>query len=126
MLPKKSTQGGANNTARPPRKLRKRRTQTIAEKGTEQAPVLYRWEMLLDSYIFRPSETCRAMLTERDGKWDMVLEVNGKRFVGNRPTLEEAFKATDHLIYKQAKDYWLRSDASVVLEPWKGVLNDVA
>ena len=84
--------------------------------------MLYRWEMLLDSYIFQPSETCSANLTERDGKWDMVVEVNGKRFVGSRPTLEEAFKATDHLIYKQAKDYWLRSDASVVLEPWKGTL----
>ncbi len=53
----KSTQGGANNPARPPRKLRKRRTQTIAEKGTAQVPVLYRWEELLDSYLFRPSET---------------------------------------------------------------------
>ena len=122
MPPKKSTQGGANNPARPPRKLRKRRTQTIAEKGTMQAPVLYRWEMLLDSYIFCPSETCSANLTERDGKWDMVVEVNGKRFVGSRPSLEEAFKATDHLIYKEAKEYWLRSDASIVLAPWKGTL----
>ncbi len=119
-MPKqKSTQGGANNSARPPRK---RRTQTIAEKGTAQAPVLYCWEELLDSYLFRPSETCSATLTERDGKWEMLLQVNGKRYVGSRPTLEEAFKATDRLIYKEAKEYWLRSDARAVLEQWKGTL----
>ncbi len=52
----------------------------------------------------------------------MVLQVNGKRYVGSRPTLEEAFKATDRLIYKEAKEYWLKSDASVVLEQWKGTL----
>jgi hypothetical protein len=56
----------------------------------------------------------------------MAVKINGKNYVGNRPTLEDAFKATDRLIFLHTKDIWAKSDASAVLESWKGVLNDVA
>lgn len=99
---------------------RKRKTQTLAEKSVASA--LYKWQVLFDSYIFTPSETVSASLTERGNAWDMVLEAGGKRYVGSRATLEEAFKAIDRMLFLHARPYWLRSDASIVLESWKGVL----
>ena len=95
---------------------RKRRFQTVSERAGKTE--LYKWQELLDSYVFAPDDTVNATLVERDGKWTMVLVVDGKRYVGERPTLEEAFKATSDLLYIKAKKYWLRQDAHVVIAPW--------
>ena len=106
-------------------KPRKRRTQTLAEKGTVEHPVLYRWAQMLDSYTFE-APNVDARLTHQGDVWFMAVKINGKNYVGNRPTLEDAFKATDRLIFLHTKDIWAKSDSSALLEPWKGVLNDVA
>jgi hypothetical protein len=104
-------------------KPRKRRTQTVAKKGTEVQ--LYKWQELLDSYVFAPDDKVNATLVERDGKWTMLLVVDGKRYVGERPTLEEAYKATSDLLYTKAKKYWLRQDAHLVIAPWGYKLPEV-
>lgn len=122
VLPAKLGETGRAKKKRPG-KPRKRRFQTVAEKGTEIQ--LYKWQELLDSYVFAPDETVNATLVERDGKWTMVLVVNGKRYVGERPTLEEAYKATSDLLYLKAKKYWLRQDAHVVIAPWGYTLPEV-
>ena len=101
-------------------KPRKRRTQTLAEKGEEV--MQYCWEELLDTYTFKPSETCSATIAPLGEGWTMAVVIDGKRYLGNRPTLEEAFKATDRLIYQHARKYWLRMDSRVIMEPWKGDL----
>ena len=93
-------------------KPRKRRTQTLAEKG--QLATLYPWQELLDSYIYAPDARVNANLQERDGKWIMQVVIDGKRYAGERPTLDAALKATANLIYKHAKEFWLRMDARVV------------
>ena len=102
------------------KKSRKRRTQTLAEKG--EAVEQYKWEELLATYTFEPSDTCKATIMPLGEGWTMAVVIDGKRYLGNRPSLEEAFKATDQLIYQHARKYWLRMDASVVLESWKGDL----
>jgi hypothetical protein len=89
----------------------------MAEKGTEPV-VLYHWQELLDSFVFAPAQNVNANLTEREGKWTMVVDIEGNHYVGNRPTLEEAFKATDQLIFKHARTYWLRSICRAVVSPW--------
>lgn len=97
------------------KKPRKRRTQTMAE--ATGGPV-YLWKRLLNSYSFNPSEACNIVLTEMNGKWTMKAVINRKTYVGTRDTLEDAFKATAHLMFKKAKDYWLRMDARIVTAPW--------
>jgi len=87
-------------------KARKRRVQTLAEKG--QLAALYPWQEVLDSYVFMPDDKCRVFITEQDGKWSMTANIDGKHYSGVRPTLEDAFKACANLLYKHAKDFWLR------------------
>ena len=104
------------------KKPRKRRTQTIADKGTDTAPVLFRWTTMLGTYSFFPCPAVRADLVEKDGVWYMAVKIDGQKYSGKRSSLEDAFKATDALLFKHARRYWLKSDASVVLAPWKGIL----
>ena len=40
--------------------------------------------------------------------------MNGQKYHGERKTLEAAFKATTNLIYKHAREYWLKMDARTV------------
>jgi len=109
-------------------KPRKRRTQTIAERGTEQR-TLYVWQELLGSYVLQVQRDEQvpevdANLSERDGRWEMIVVISGKRYVGSRTTLEEAYKATSELLYKHAKKVWLRQDPGVVMASWAGVLSE--
>lgn len=54
--------------------------------------------------------------------WQMEVRINGHKYKGTRPTLEEAFKAADRLIYEKAKDVWLQSRCGAVIAPWVGNL----
>jgi len=105
------------------KKARKRRTQTLAEKG--QLAALYPWQNVLDSYVFVPDDNCRVFITEQDGKWSMTANISGKHYSGERPTLEDAFKACANLLYKHAKDFWLRMDTRAVTAPWVDKLLEV-
>jgi hypothetical protein len=105
------------------KKARKRRTQTLAEKG--QLASLYPWQNVLDSYVFMPDDSCRVFITEQDGKWSMTANIGGKHYSGERSTLEEAYKACANLLFKHAKGYWLRMDARAVTAPWKETLPEV-
>jgi hypothetical protein len=53
----------------------------------------------------------------------MILSVGRKRYVGLRPTLEEAAKATNKLMHDKANEAWSGSRWGVVLAPWEGDLN---
>lgn len=116
-LPPTSPSGPSGQPEKKKRKPRqKRRFQSLAEKAAK--PELYKWTELLGSYQFNPDEHVSASLTESEGTWDMILVVDGQRFVGKRPTLEDAFKALSDLMFKTAKKYWLKQDAHVVMLPW--------
>jgi len=106
------------------KKARKRRTQTLAEKG--QLAALYPWQSVLDSvFTFKPSKDVSVEITEQDGKWSMTANIGGKHYSGERSTLEEAYKACANLLFKHAKGYWLRMDARAVTAPWKETLPEV-
>lgn len=91
--------------------------------GEPAKAALYHWEATLDGgYAFNPVDSVSAVLTPADGEWHMLVEVDGKRYAGARPTLEDAFKATDRLLYKQARDYWVKSICRAVLEPWAATI----
>ena len=102
---------------------RKRRTQTLTEKG--QLAVLCPWRELLGSYAFMPHESCRVFITEQNGKWSMTANISGKHYSGERATLEEAYKACANLLFKHAKDFWLRMDTRAVTAPWCEKLPEV-
>ncbi len=55
-------------------------------------------------------------------EWVMIFQYDGKRYSGSRSSLEQAFKALDHLIHKINPDMWLEIDCSAIIEPWKGNL----
>ena len=106
------------------KKARKRRTQTLAEKG--QLAALYPWQSVLDSvFTFKPSKDVSVEIMEQDGKWAMTANISGKHYSGERPTLEEAYKACANLLFKHAKGHWLRMDARAVTAPWKETLPEV-
>lgn len=108
-----------------PRKPRqKRRFQTLAEKGP--AVEMFVWKELLGSYVLQVQKSEQtpsvdANISERDSQWEMVVVIDGKRYVGKRPRLEDAYKATSELLFKHAKKVWLRQDAKVVMAPWSGI-----
>jgi hypothetical protein len=107
------------------KKARKRRTQTLAEKGVGEVK-LYAWTSVLDkAFTFAPAPDVLATLVEQDDKWVMAVKLNGQKFHGERSTLEDAFKATANLIYKHARHYWLRMDARAVTAPWSHKLPEV-
>ena len=95
------------------KKPRKRRTQTLAEKSI--GAKLYVWQSVLGkAFTYAPSPDVWATIIEQDGKWVMAVKLNGQKYVGERPTLEAAFKATCNLIYKHAREFWLGMDARTV------------
>jgi len=94
-------------------KPRKRRTQTLAEKGNEPG-VTYRWVELFDSFVFNPDSKVNIVITKENGKWHSTAEIMGKRYVGDRDNLETLFKAVANILYRNAKEYWLKMDSRVV------------
>jgi hypothetical protein len=107
------------------KKPRKRLTQTLAWKGIGEVK-MYAWTSLLDkAYTYAPVPEVWATLVEQDGKWLMTVKLKGQKYSGERPTLEAAFKATANLLFKHAKEYWLRMDARVVTAPWSHTLTAV-
>ena len=105
--------------------MRKRRAQTLAEQGTATAK-LYPWTSMLDEvFTFAPSPEVWAQLSHEDGKWSMAVRIGKQNYSGERPTLEEAFRATADLLYKHAKEFWLCMDSQAVTAPWAGELPEV-
>ncbi len=103
---------------------RKRRTQTLAEKG--QLAALYPWQEVLGMYSFNPHKDVSAVIVMTDSwRWEARVMIHGKRYVGVRSTLEDAFKACANLLYKHAKDFWLRMDTRAVTAPWVDKLPEV-
>ncbi len=104
------------------KKPRKRRTQTLAEKSADGAK-LYPWQSVFGkAFTYAPSPNVWATITEIEGKWIMAVKLNGQKYSGERPTLEAAFKATSNLIYKHAREYWLRMNSKVVIEHFSDFL----
>ena len=97
----------------------------MAEKGP--AVPMFVWKEVLGMYslqVARSEQTpsVDACLSSKDPwRWEMVVVIDGKRYVGTRASLEEAFKATSDLLFKHAKKVWLRQDAKVVMAPWSGI-----
>jgi hypothetical protein len=103
------------------RKPRKRRVQTIAEKGA--ASERYAWKEMFGRYTLK-APAVDADIAKLGEGWTMVVVIGGQRFLGNRPTLEAAYKATSDLLFKHAKKIWLKEDATVIMAPWKGRLDE--
>ena len=96
------------------KKPRKSRYQTMAEKSVGPAEVFV-WKSLLGkAFTYAPSPEVWATVVEQDGRWVMAVKLNGQKYHGERKTLEAAFKATTNLIYKHAREYWLKMDARTV------------
>lgn len=88
-----------------------------AEKANPNA-----WRQVGDAYIFTPQPEVSATLAPEAGRWLMLVTLGKQTYRGVRDTLEEAFKATDSLLYEKAKDAWLKSLCAAVIAPWAGKL----
>lgn len=61
-------------------------------------------------------------LTIGDKKWMIRAKIGDTFFGGERATLELAFKTADALMWKHAKEIWLKTNASTVLKEFMGDL----
>lgn len=82
------------------------------------------WRLEGEAWVLKPGSGVEAKLWPEAGRWAMTLAVSGKTFRGVRPTLEEAFKATDALLYQEAKKVWLKTLCHAVIAPWAGKLEE--
>ena len=57
--------------------------------------------------------------------WRMRVKADGKVFSGERETLEDAFKATDRLVYKHFPHVWTSTNCRVILDLWAGDLSTI-
>jgi hypothetical protein len=60
---------------------------------------------------------------EQAGYWYATAHIDGQSYHAERPTLEEAAKAADRLLYKKLPKAWTVTDARGIISPWKGDLN---
>ncbi len=96
------------------KKARKRRTQTLAEKSPAGTK-LYPWGSTFDVYFkFEPSADVCATITKIDQKWLMAVRIVAQKYSGERLTLDAAFHAVNDLLYKHAREFWLRMDGRAV------------
>jgi hypothetical protein len=80
------------------------------------------WKKVGNSYVFKGPDVF-ASLKPENNVWKMLIVIDKQRYTGERPTLEEAFKVTDKLIFQKAKQAWLNSDCKAVIAPWQGDLD---
>jgi hypothetical protein len=81
------------------------------------------WKVSGPGYEFSAEGCVANIMPCTDGHWHMVVHVGAKHYYGNRPTLEEAAKATNKLMHDKANEAWSGSHWGVVLAPWQGDLN---
>lgn len=87
-------------------------------KKEKESPYKYAWvreESGLMGLVF--GENVMYIWEER-GKWHMTATLSGKKFRGERKTLEDAAKAADRLLYEKFPNVWTQTDASVTIRPW--------
>ena len=71
---------------------------------------------------FLTFEPVEARVTPVAKGWQARVRIGVQWHVGTRPTLEEAFKAADRLIYEKAKVVWLKSKCTAAIAPFAHTL----
>jgi hypothetical protein len=99
------------------------------EKPTFVTPAATEWFAANGGYFLqcepvdaRLEETVTEFRLTTPIVWQMKVRIGTQWYKGTRPTLEEAFKAADRLIYEKAKDVWLKSKATAVTSNFAGIL----
>ena len=96
-----------------------------AIKPPAQSDWLHEWRRVDNMYVLTipPSTNVSIWNPKYDGAvWRMQATFNGKRYVGERATLEEAFRAVCGLLHKHHQDIFWRIDTHVVVDNWRGEL----
>ena len=88
---------------------------------------LYAWEKMKGEQAYKlnipPASRLQLWNPKYDGAvWKMHAELGGKKYTGERDTLEEAFRAVCGLLHKYHKDIFWRIDTHVVVDNWRGEL----
>lgn len=98
---------------------------SVPEKVSKKvSPYKHTWIQETDgSYTIRVGVLFLARLYQFNDLWRMAVRVNGKTYRGERPTLEDAAKAVDRLLYKNLPKEWTVTDARCIIGPWRGDLN---
>ena len=92
------------------------------KKKEKESPYKYAWvreESGLMGLVFGDNV---MYIWEEHGKWIMTATLGGKKFRGERGSLEDAAKAAERLLYKNFSNVWTQTDASAIINPWKGDL----
>ena len=91
------------------------KAEAVIPKGKRQYAREYHWTEISPDKYELTLPTGRAKLSKLEEIWEVRLKLEDD-FIGTRPTLEEAFRTVDKMIYDRAKNYWLKMRCHVVLE----------
>lgn len=100
----------------PPKLKQHGRPKVIAE--TEG----YAWHMDGLSFVLDMPE-CHIRLKKELDNYTVCAIMNGRKYKGERPTLEQCFKVIDKIVYKEFPAIWCKINCSIVLEQFQGDLN---
>jgi len=96
----------------------------LGMNAIKEADAQLTWQESIGGYELNAAdgEPIASIVPDR-GAWEATVHADGKRYVGIRPSLEEAFKAAARLLFKLRKEVWLKMNSQTVMERWQGDLN---
>jgi hypothetical protein len=92
-------------------------------KKEKQSLYKYAWIRESDGVFGLIVNDNTFFIGEENGTWTAIALINNKRHRAVRSTLEEAFKASDRLLYKNFPKEWTMTDASAIMASWREDLN---
>ena len=101
---------------------------TVPAKKPKENACKYFWKLAPNSaddfYLVIGLDNGARIWKDPAGRpWRMRVKADDKVFSGERETLEDAFKATDRLVYKTFPGVWAQTDCRVIVATFEGDLN---
>jgi len=104
-----------------------KRSLIVSAPAKKEKQSLYKYAWVLDTDVNSYNLTIPGLITQNicefENEWHMNTHLGNKHFVGVRPTLEEAFKASDRLLYQHFPKEWTVTDARAIMASWREDLN---
>ena len=94
-------------------------------KKAKASPYTYAWVKDANGRFILEVGVDTFYIWEQAGFWHATAHIAGQSYHSERPTLEEAAKAVDRLLYKKFPRVWTQTDARAIIRPWAGNIEDL-
>lgn len=98
-----------------PKAVKVRKARAIPRRTRDE----FVWEENANGFILRLPNKQYAKLIKFDN-WKIDAILNNKAFKGERPTLEEAFRALDKVIHRETDGIWTKINPRVIIREFSG------